>query len=183
MPMTQTFEHGHVPVLRAELPWALGRGAALGIIAGLVFAAFEMIASAVLMGTQAFFMPLRMIGAMVLGPEALDPSYSIITAGLAGVIVHVTLSVIYGMAFAVIAGGLKAQRHDVLLGVVFGFALWLFNFYVVAPRVFPWFLESSPVVQLIAHTVFFGGVLGSLMWRARLKRNVAEATPGTGSRY
>jgi uncharacterized membrane protein YagU involved in acid resistance len=178
MAMTQTFEQGHVPVLRTELPWALGRGAALGVVAGLVFAAFEMVASAAMMGMQAFFMPLRMIGAMVLGPEALDPSYSLVTAGAAGLVVHLVLSIIYGMAFAVIAGGLKARTWDITLGAAFGFALWLFNFYVVAPRAFPWFLDSSPVVQFIAHTFFFGAVLGYLMWRAAVKHNAQDMAAG-----
>jgi hypothetical protein len=172
MPMMQTIDQGHIPVMRTELPWALARGAVLGIAAGLVFAAFEMVASAVMMGTQAFFMPLRMIGAMVLGPQALDPSYSLLTACLAGVMVHVVLSVIYGMAFAVIAGGLKARSWDIGLGAAFGFALGVFNFYVVAPQAFPWFLESSPVVQFIGHTFFFGTVLGYLLWQARIKRGL-----------
>lgn len=42
----------------------LRQGAIAGIVAGIVFAAFEMIVSALVMGPAAFFMPLRMIGAI-----------------------------------------------------------------------------------------------------------------------
>jgi hypothetical protein len=170
MATMETYDRPHVPVRRDELPWALRQGAMFGIAAGLVFAAFEMVASAALMGAGAFFMPLRMIGAIALGSAALDPSYPLAFAGLAGLVVHVALSVIYGMIFAVIVGGLRSRMWDTVLGGLFGLFLWVFNFYVVAPRAFPWFLESNPFVQFVAHTFFFGAVLGYLVWRARTAR-------------
>ena len=53
----------------------LSRGRVLegGVIAGLVFAVFEVTAAVVFSGPAQAFLPLRMIGAMVLGPHALDP--------------------------------------------------------------------------------------------------------------
>lgn len=159
--------HSHVPVARSEVPWALGVGVVGGIAAGIVFAMFEMVASAAVMGMNAFFMPLRMIGAILLGPGALDPSYSIWTAGAAGVMVHMTLSVMYGVLFAVILGGLRSATWDIVLGGAYGLALWIINFYVIAPRAFPWFLEANPVVQFLGHTIFFGAVLGWFVWRSR----------------
>jgi hypothetical protein len=157
----------HVPVTRAEVPWALRQGAAGGIVAGLIFVAFELIVSAVMMGPEAFFMPLRMIGAIALGPAALEPSYSLWTVGLAGVVVHLVLAIIYGAVFALVFGGLRSASADVGIGAVYGFALWLINFYVIAPMAFPWFLEANPIVQFIAHTLFFGAVLGWYMYWAR----------------
>jgi hypothetical protein len=165
--MAPLYERSHLPVRRSEVPWALGVGAAGGIIAGIVFAAFEMLAAAALMGADAFFMPLRMIGAILIGPAALDPGYPLLSAALAGVAVHVVLAVLYGMIFAVITGGLRSATTDILLGAAYGFALWLFNFYVVAPAAFPWFLDSPPVLQLIGHSVFFGAVLGWYVWNRR----------------
>jgi hypothetical protein len=158
---------GHTPVRRSEVPWALRQGAIGGIIAGLVFAAFEIIANAAMMGIGAVFMPLRMIGAIALGPGAVEPTFAIWVAGAAGVVVHIVLAALYGMIFTVIVGGLRSAMWDVLLGVLFGVALWLINFYVIAPMAFPWFLEANPVVQFIAHAVFFGAVLGLYIWRAR----------------
>jgi hypothetical protein len=150
------------------------QGAIGGIVAGIIFAAFEMIVSAAMMGPEAFFMPLRMIGAIALGPAALEPSYSLFGAGLAGLVVHVLLAVIYGGAFALVFGGLRSATADVSIGAVYGFALWLLNFYVIAPIAFPWFVEANPIVQFIAHTFFFGAALGWYMYWARGR---AEAVP------
>lgn len=157
----------HVPVTPAEIPWALKQGAIGGVLAGIVFAMFEMIMSAIMMGGEAFFMPLRMIGAIVLGPGALDPTYSLWAAGLAGLIVHVVLAVIYGGIFALIFGGLRSANLDIGVGAAYGLALWLINFYMIAPQAFPWFTEANPVVQVVAHTFFFGAVLGWYVWWAR----------------
>jgi hypothetical protein len=167
-------QHTHVPVKSAEIPWALAQGAIGGIVAGIIFATFEMIASAAMMGPNAFFMPLRMIGAIVLGPAALEPTYTLWSAGLAGVVVHMMLAVIYGGIFALVFGGLRSVWADIGVGAAFGFALWLLNFYVIAPMAFPWFLEANPMVQFIAHTFFFGAVLGWYLWWARGR---AERTP------
>lgn len=163
----------HVPVTRAEVPWALTQGAIGGIVAGVIFAAFEMMASAAMMGPEAFFMPLRMIGAIVLGPAALEPTYNLWGAGFAGLIVHMVLAVIYGAVFALIFGGLRSPAVDIAVGAAYGLALWLINFYVIAPAMFPWFTEANPMIQFIAHVVFFGAVLGWYMWWARRR---AEAT-------
>ena len=64
-----------------------------GVIAGITFAMFEMIMAVVLDGGDAFFMPLRMIGGIGLGKQALDPGTSLLTAGGAGPVsyTHLTL--------------------------------------------------------------------------------------------
>ena len=164
----------HVPVTRDEVPWALAQGALGGIAAGIIFAMFEMIVSSIMMGPEAFFMPLRMIGAIALGPSALEPTYSLWAAGLAGLVVHMILAVIFGGAFAFILGGLGSAAADIGVGAAFGLALWLVNFYLIAPVAFPWFTEANPLVQFIAHTFFFGAVLGWYVWQAR---NRAELRP------
>jgi hypothetical protein len=167
-------EYFHTPVTQRDMRWGLGQGAIAGIVAGIVFAAYEMLASALMMGGDAFFMPLRMIGAIILGPEALDPGYSLIGAGLAGLLVHVILAVIYGVIFGELATMLRGRVAFVAAGSLFGFVLWLINFYLIAPAAFPWFLESSPLVQFIGHTFFFGSVLGYYLWKSH-QRSGLEA--------
>lgn len=76
------------------------QGALAGIIAGISFAMFEMMVAWLVQGD--FFGPLRMIGAMILGREALGPSYSLLLAAMAGIIIHAMLSIIYGAAFSVL---------------------------------------------------------------------------------
>ncbi|MDP3748825.1 MAG: hypothetical protein Q8Q88_17440 [Phenylobacterium sp.] len=158
--------HSHVPVTQSEFPWAIRRGALAGVMAGVVFAIFEMVASAAMMGVAETAAPLRMIGAIALGPQALDPAYSLTAASLAGLAVHLVLSVIYGGAFAAIAGGLRPRPAIVGLATAYGFALWLLNFYLIAPAAFPWFAAANAAVQFVAHTVFFGAVLGYYLWRS-----------------
>jgi hypothetical protein len=169
-------EHFHMPLTQSDMKWGFQEGAVAGIVAGLVFAAFEMVASAFMVGTDAFFMPLRMIGAIALGPEALDPGYSLLTAGFAGVVVHLVLAVIYGLIFGAIAATLRGPGAFIGLGSVFGFALWLINFYLIAPAAFPWFLEANPMIQFLAHTFFFGSVLGLWLWKSHERSGLEGPT-------
>jgi hypothetical protein len=169
-------EHFHVPSTQSEMKWGFQQGAVAGVVAGIVFAAFEMLASAFTAGAVAFFMPLRMIGAIALGPEALDPGYSLLTAGFAGVVVHIVLAVIYGLIFGAFATMLRGPGAFIGLGSLFGFALWLINFYVIAPSAFPRFLEASPVVQFLAHTFFFGSVLGLWLWKSHERSGLEGPT-------
>lgn len=166
----------HTPVTSRDIRWGLKHGAIAGIVAGLVFAAFEMTASAFMMGADAFFMPLRMIGAIALGPEALDPAYSLLSASVAGVLVHMGLSIIYGLLFGEASTVLRGPAAFIGLGSVFGLALWLVNFYLIAPVAFPWFLDASPVVQFVAHTFFFGAILGWFLWKSHERSGLAGPT-------
>jgi len=147
-------------------------GALGGLIAGIVFALFEMIITAVLMGGDAFFMPLRMIEAMVLGQEALMPTYDLITAAIVGLVVHMMLSIVFGIVFGVIVALVPtlSQPAGTLIGAasVYGFLIWLVNFCVIARIAgWNWFPDESNVaVQFVAHTFFYGTVLGWVVERA-----------------
>jgi hypothetical protein len=153
------------PVSRDVAGW-IKYGILGGAIAGIVFALFEMIVAALMMGGEAFFMPLRMIGGIALGPPAMDPQTSLLTAGVAGLVVHMVLSVVYGVATAAVLSlipQLSASSWAVIISAsVAGLALWIVNFYVFAP-VFGWTWfpnDTNPVVLFVAHTFFYGTVLG-----------------------
>jgi len=154
------------PLSTDEMPWVLGQGAVAGVVAGLTFAAYALIASAAIEWGGAF-MPLRMTGAILLGRDALEYGYPLLSASTAGLALHLVLSLAYGMVFALVANGLRSPMWDITLGSAFGLSVWLINFYVVAPIAFPWFLELNPIVQFIGHTFFFGTVLGVCVWRSR----------------
>jgi uncharacterized membrane protein YagU involved in acid resistance len=143
-----------------------------GVIAGLVFALFEMTVAAMMMGLQAIFMPLRMIGAMVLGAEALDPGYSLVTAATAGVVVHMVLSVVFALMFAFIAPSSASTTVLIVSGIAFGLGLWLVNFYLIAPMMgWNWFPEQTdPIVQFLAHGFFFGAPIGWYLGSTRAVR-------------
>jgi hypothetical protein len=156
---------------RSDLTRWVSHGVVGGIIAGLVFAMFEMIMAAIQMGGEAFFMPLRMIGGIVLGEQALAPETSLIVAGAAGLLVHMMLSALYGAGVALAAVVVPQLRSGTVTLVgwasIAGLALWLVNFYVIAPIAgWNWFPnDTDPVVQFVAHTFFFGSVLGLYLSR------------------
>ena len=87
------------PTTTATSTWVRA-GLVGGVVAGIVFAMFEMITAALLNGSEAFFMPLRMIGAIGVGSSALDPASSLLSAGAAGLVIHMALSMMYGVAVA-----------------------------------------------------------------------------------
>lgn len=143
----------------------LTTGVVAGIVAGVVFATFEMIMAEI--QGDGFFMPLRMIGAIVLGDDALSSSYSLAGAAAAGIVVYMMMSAVFGGIFGALVATiptLRGSRSALIVGAtVFGFALWIVNFYVIAPAFFSWFEMADPVVQFIAHTFFFGSLLGLLL--------------------
>ena len=145
--------------------WLISAAVAAGI-AGIVFAMFEMVMAVVTDGTGAFFVPLRMIGVIGLGKSALDPATSLVTAGGAGLVIHMALSMMYGVAVAVllrIVPSLARTTASVLaVSSLAGFLLWVINFQVLARALgWPWFPDgTNAAVQIVAHTVLFGTVLG-----------------------
>jgi hypothetical protein len=142
-----------------------------GIVAGIMFAMFEMVMAAVLSGTGAFFMPLRMIGAIGVGTSALDPGTSLVTAGGAGLVIHMVLSMIYGVVVTGVVTLVPTLSRSTgsILGVtsIAGFALWILNFFVLAGIFgWSWFPDTQNVaVQVVAHTLMFGTVLGIVLDR------------------
>ncbi len=150
--------------------WAR-RGFVGGLVAGVIFAMFEMIAAAVLMGPSAFFMPLRMIGAIGLGPAALEPTYPLLPAAAAGMAIHMMNSAVYGAAFGAVVAFLPAaaRQRSVLLvaATLFGVLLWVVNFFVIAPIAgWRWFPDGTDhLVQFVAHAFFYGTLLGAYVGR------------------
>ncbi|HBY99183.1 MAG TPA: hypothetical protein DEP84_35430 [Chloroflexi bacterium] len=151
---------------RFDAGWWFKQGVIGGLIAGIVFAVFEMVVAALLNGVNAFFMPLRMIGGIVLGSQALQPAYPLVSAAVTGIVVHMILSMVFGVIFAVIVAYIPQLASTpawlLVSASVFGLLLWLVNFYLIAPAAgWVWFpTNANPVVQFFAHTFFYGTVLG-----------------------
>jgi uncharacterized membrane protein YagU involved in acid resistance len=143
-------------------------------MAGLLFALFEMIAAALVQNPNFLFMPLRMIGAIVLGSAALEPTYSLGVAAVTGVLVHLTLSLIFAFIFAALVSPAWTVAELAIAGTVFGLCLWAVNFHAIAPVAgWSWFPQrTNPIVQVVAHALFFGCPLGWLLARSRLTLTV-----------
>ena len=171
---------------QAELGRWVKHGAIGGLLTGFVFALFEMVMATVQMGGEAFFMPLRMIGGIALGSQALEPgSTSLLEAGGAGIAVHMMLSATFGASVAAVAGLVAPIRSSTVALVAWtslaGLTLWLVNFYVIAPiGGWRWFPDGTdPVIQFIAHTFVFGSLLGLYLDRAvRTRRSDPQLSRG-----
>lgn len=150
-----------------------------GIIAGLVFAVADMIMAVVVMGAP-FYAPLQMIGAIVLGPQTMEPTYPLAQAAVVAIVLHMVLSALYGVIFVyLLALGrqLGASTPALLVyGSLFGLALWVANFLIIAPIAFPWFAMVNQFwLGFVAHTFFFGTVIGAYV--AATRPAGATATP------
>lgn len=152
--------------MQHDLEWWAKHGIVGGILAGITFAVFEMILATWTMGSHAVFMPMRMIGALVLGKGALTGSSSVLVAGVTGTIIHLMFSALFGVVFALVAWLLPVVRETpaslLASASAYGLLLWGINFFVFAPWAgWGWFpLESVRWVPILAHTFMFGTVLG-----------------------
>jgi hypothetical protein len=141
----------------------LRRGIGYGVLAGIIFAMGEMFIN--LFRGDDFFGPLRLIGSMVLGTQALMPTYSLLVAGFVGLMVHMMMSAIFGVVFFALLAVFKqrgASSQSLLVyGSVYGLLLWVVNFLIVAPVLFPQFEMVSQLWHgFFAHTFLFGSVIG-----------------------
>ena len=166
--------------------WWIKHGIIGGIVGGIGMMMAEMIIAA-LMGMDAF-MPPRMIAGMALGQRAMEPSTPLMTAAPVGLLIHMMLSIIYGLILAWLVSIIPALRSTAAVIVAasfFGLLLWLGNFYVIAPPAgWVWFpTMPNPVQQFIAHTLGFGTVLGVYVDRvlASWRETVPAHSHGVGA--
>jgi hypothetical protein len=149
------------------------KGAIGGLIAGILFAMVETIAAAALMGLNAVSLPLRMIGGIALGRQALGPTYPLLNAALAGLAAHLALSMLFGAILGAFIGFAPTWGASTPLllftASVYGLLLWFVNFSIIAPSAgWNWFGDqTNPAVQFVAHTFFYGTALGFYLDRYR----------------
>jgi hypothetical protein len=125
-----------------------------GLIAGLVFLIAEMLMVWLVMG-QSPWGPPRMMAAMALGRDILPPPDTFsTTATLVAMMIHFPLSVVYGLLI-----GWMVHRMDMAMaavaGIAFGLiAIYFVNFYMIAPALFPWFVDARNAISAFAHGLF-----------------------------
>lgn len=128
-----------------------------GVVAGAVFMMLEMLMVAMFLGHSPWAPP-RMIAAMAMGREVLPPPGTFdMTIMMVAMGIHFVLSLFLAFVFALVARD-WASGKALMLGAVFGLAIYLFNFYVMT-GVFPWFADARNWVSVLSHVVF-GAVLG-----------------------
>jgi hypothetical protein len=149
-------------------------GAVAGLAAGAILLLFEI--GAMPLTGNPWAIPLGMMASILAGQEAMSEGFPIPTAVLAGLVAHVAISTFWGVVFAWIASGmrLRTQPRLVCAGVIFGFAVWLIDYFLVTRVAWSWFRQANSPVQFLGHTLFYGlplgGVLGILWQRRRRVR-------------
>lgn len=146
-------------VLAANVGELVTRGVIAGLAAGLGFLLANM-GFATTQGKPAVA-PLMDISTIFHGtskPAGMTPTVDMIATGL---VTHLTLSMVFGIAFAVLVIAFaKAWRSPLVLaagGVVFGLALYVLNFQILGNTLFPWFTNPDGPHQgfeIAIHAVF-----------------------------
>jgi len=128
-----------VPVERRDSWEVAVHGARAGLLAGVALGAVEIAASTILSDDSS--LPFDFAAALIVGPEALLPAFPVAASLALGTILHVLLSIVFGVAFL---GGLAltfqlSARPSlmILYGMAFGVAVWEINFLAVLPVIAP----------------------------------------------
>lgn len=139
--------------------------------AGLVFLGAEMLLVALFTPDSAWT-PVRMIGAIVLGREALPPPATfhlgIVTTAL---VTHLALSFVFTLILSLIVHRLD-RATAMLAGGVFGLVLYFVNFYGFT-AIFPWFAQARNWVSVVSHLAF--GLVAAYTY-VRLEKPEGDAT-------
>ena len=127
------------PVERRDA-WELAtHGARAGLLAGLALGLTEILASVVLRGDP--WLPFDFAAAIVVGPEALSPGFPVAASVILGIVIHLLLSMVFGVAFLTALAlmfQLSARPWLILLyGLLFGVTVWEVDFLAVLPVIAP----------------------------------------------
>jgi hypothetical protein len=157
--------------------WAGGPGS--GLIAGIIFGFTQMVAAG--LAGSAAILPLLLAASVVLGGRAFTIE-ALALVGTVGIFVHIALSGIFGLVYGLVNSRFAretrtSRSRQAILGLLYGAALWLVNFQVIARLLYPWFLDLPQVVQLGMHALFFGLPL-ALMYGGVERRAVRTGEDG-----
>lgn len=159
------------------------RGITGGIIAGAVFLAFESLYALIAAGN--LFGPLAMMASIPM--QTPPPQIGLGSAIVVGLITHAILSIGFGVVATYVIGSVEQLRSStatVLIATsVFGLVLWLVNFYVLSGILgTPWFATAPSALWqgFIAHTFFFGTVLGGYLSSQLPQQQQASTAPQQG---
>lgn len=153
----------HIRSLRWHVGDLLTRGAVAGISAGFVF----LLANMAYATTQekpavAPFMDISTIFHGTDRPAAMTPTIDMLATGA---VVHFTLSIAFGVVFALLVGVFAPVTRNwfvlAVAGVAYGLALYVVNFQILGNTVFEWFTNPQGPNQ--GFEVFIHAVFGLLL--------------------
>ena len=142
----------------------MARGVVGGILAGVTFAA--VVGWNVTAGDISLRTPFLAISTIVLGDHALNTGEADFAIG---VMVHLSISILYGMAFALISSLLRTNGTVALVGALYGAAIYVLDFRVFAPLWFQTFEAFDQSFQLLIH-VLYGLVVALAFYSSDVRR-------------
>lgn len=169
--------------MATEIRRSAANGAGCGLLAGVVFGVMEILGAAVT--GMPPLQPLRMFASVLLGEDALRAT-PMGLAALIGIVVHLALSAAFGVIYGLVNGALSARlrtsfARESVLGLLYGLALWIVNFQIIARIGYPWFLETPQFLQAVMHAVFYGLPLALMYVAGERRVRVLRPVPGTPS--
>jgi hypothetical protein len=170
-----------LPVEHRE-PWELVvHGTCAGVLAGLALGVVEIVASSVLRGDP--WLPFDFAAAILVGPEALAPTFPLGASLTLGMVIHVLLSFVFGVAFVAVLAltfQLSARSWLILIyGMLFGVIVWEVNFLALLPLIAP---ELTGRLDLA--TQVWNGILSyCLVYGPALAAYVIRERPGLLDRW
>jgi hypothetical protein len=163
-----------LPVEHCE-PWELVKhGVRAGLLAGLALGVVEIGASSVLRADP--WLPFDFATAIIVGPEALAPAFPLAASLTLGIVIHVLLSLVFGVAFvAVLALTFQLSARPWLImvyGMLFGVTVWEVDFLAVLPVIAPKLtgrLDLSTQVWngILSYCLVYGPTLAAYVIRVR----------------
>ena len=144
---------------RTRPRFVLWHGVIGGIVAAMTFMVFQMTAAAAHEGSA--FIPPRVLASLIFGEQALTATVPLLTALAVGMVVHVVLSILFGLAFVglltVFRQLCSSWRMMLVYGSLFGFALWIVNFRIIGSILFPQLLTVDQFwMGFLPHAAIIG---------------------------
>lgn len=183
-------EHGDLPAcadtrgadssMLAGSTWWIA-GAAAGVIGGTVATGVQMILwwTSSHPPVEMLLRDSRLAAAIVLGRTVLPPPVTFDTkVMLAATLVHLALSVLYGVLLARLIARLN-PLYAILAGVTFGLSLYWLNMYGFTV-LFPWFAQSRDWITAMTHAAF--GAAMAVSYQLCAKRLLRRQCGGAGMR-
>ncbi|MGH8809445.1 MAG: hypothetical protein ACREX0_16345 [Noviherbaspirillum sp.] len=143
-----------------------------GFVAGAVLMVLELIWSAI--GDVSPWTTTNMIAAITMGSDVMQSNEFDFSVIMAALLTHYVLGTVYGMILAAIIAPFHFDSSPglaMLIGAVFGLALYLLNFYGMV-RFFPWFAEMRNWVTVWAH-VIFGMTAAFMYWQLEKRESTS----------
>lgn len=97
--------------------------------------------------------PMKLVAATLLGPEALAGPGFQFGPVLAGLLIHLIMSVALGVFF-VWLGGYLGYGAATGWGIIFSLSIWVIMQFGILPVINPWLAAAPPIPFAVAHLAF-----------------------------